>query len=295
MFSYAKLVVVTFSLIMTLVCVALVSSRYLVPSSELIALTSNKNGNWDIYLMDIDHALLSNLTRNPSDDFVPTWSPHTEQFAFYSDQDGDGVTEIYQMNFDGSAVNRMIPKPGNHWRPQWSPDGQQVVFTRDFGNIFVADIEGQNEIWLGYGFSPIWSPTDSRIALYANNSGNAYADVYVIDADGQNRRNLTLHHADDWGPAWSPDGSQIAFLSSRDSDSEIYVMDSTCKAPCPVQRLTDNFMMELALAWSPDGSRIVFEAEVVGKSQIYMMNSNGSNLHRVVSSEDENRSPIFIR
>jgi TolB protein len=65
------------------------------------------------------------------------------------------------------------------------------------------------------------------IAFVSIRDGNA--EVYVMDADGKNQRNLTNNPADDWGPAWSPDGKMIAFTSKRDGNLEVYVMDADGK------------------------------------------------------------------
>lgn len=262
--------------------------------NDVIAFTSTRTGTSDIYLMDVDSSLTYNLTRHPADDLGPAWSPHTGALAFYSDRNGDGAAELYQMTMDGRGTQQLVSRLENLWSPRWSPDGQRLVFIRDFGSIFVTDTDGEHAVWLGYGFSPAWSPTDARIALYSNPRSD-YGDIYLIDADGHNRRNLTLNGSDDWSPAWSPDGTRIAFLSSRDgTTSEVYVMDAGCSAPCPAQRLTYNDTMELSLAFSPDGALIVFEAEVAGKSQLFLMNADGSNPRPLGSSDGENRTPTFI-
>ena len=64
----------------------------------------------------------------------------------------------------------------------------------------------------------------AQIAFTSYRDGNG--EIYVMDADGGNLRNLTRNPALDWGPAWSPDGGRIAFTSNRDGNFEIYVMDA---------------------------------------------------------------------
>jgi len=79
----------------------------------------------------------------------------------------------------------------------------------------------------------------------------------VMDADGSNQTRLTRDPADDSGPAWSPDGSRIAFMSYRDRNDEIYVMDADGSNQT---RLTRDLANDIGPAWSPDGSRIAFES-----------------------------------
>jgi Tol biopolymer transport system component len=69
-----------------------------------------------------------------------------------------------------------------------------------------------------------------------------------MDADGSNPVNLTDNPADDYFPAWSPDGTRIAFVSYRDGNPEIYVMNADGSNPA---RLTDNPASDYSPSWSP--------------------------------------------
>lgn len=261
-------------------------------SNTIIAFTSDRNGNWDIYLMDIEHNLLYNLTRQGSDALGPVWSSLNGQLAFYTDTNNDGADEIFTVNIDGTELQPVVIGQGNYWRPQWSPDGTQLVLIRNYGNIRIVDSTGANEYGLTYGFGPVWSPTAARIAYYADHPGDLNADIYLIDADGRNLRNLTQHRANDWDPAWSPDGQHLAFVSSRDGNAELYVVDTTCEMNClgDTQRLTLNAYTDRSPAWSPDGRQIIFESEVNGISQIFVINADGTELHQLTSG----RSPIWL-
>ena len=64
----------------------------------------------------------------------------------------------------------------------------------------------------------------ARIAFTSRRDGNS--EIYVMDADGKNQRNLANNRDDDWWPSWPPDGKRIVFVSERDGNSEIYVMDA---------------------------------------------------------------------
>ena len=75
----------------------------------------------------------------------------------------------------------------------------------------------------------------AQIAFVSNRSGNW--DIYVMDVDGQNPRNLTQNRHNDWFPSWSPDGKHIAFASTELANWDIYVMAADGGNP---QNLTNN-------------------------------------------------------
>jgi Tol biopolymer transport system component len=289
-----RLGVMTLGLMTLLIFSALAGGHAPVTSTGIMAFTSNQSGNWEIYVMDIRRDLARDVTHHRADDLGPAWSAVAGQLAFFSDRNGDTSTEIYLMSMDGSDVQPLITGEHNFGQPYWSADGQQIVFVRNYGNIRFMDVERANERWITYGFGPVWSPLGDRIAYYADHQGNLNADIYLIDEDGRDLRNLTQHPAHDWDPAWSPDGRQLAFVSSRDGNAEIYVMDAACVAPCPTHRLTYNPPPDRAPTWSPDGLFIAFESVINGKSQIFIMNADGTNPHLLNNGFVESRSPVWI-
>ena len=86
----------------------------------------------------------------------------------------------------------------------------------------------------------------AQIAFKSERDGNR--EIYVMDADGRNPRNLTKNPADDWTPSWSPNGERIAFNTRRPGNSEIYVMDADGDNP---QNLTNDPEWDNSPSWSP--------------------------------------------
>jgi len=117
-----------------------------------------------------------------------------------------------------------------------------------------------------------------------------YANIHIVNRDGSG--SVRLSHPDnvDAGPAWSPDGSRIAFQSVRDGNPELYVMNADGGG---LQRLTDNPAEDGAAAWSPDGSRIAFETNRDGNWEIYVVAADGSDPTNLTRSSGQERTPAW--
>jgi Tol biopolymer transport system component len=214
------------------------------------------------------------------------------QIAFMSNlhlQDGEGV-QVYVMNADGSDPHRLTRGLGWQGPLSWSPDGQAIACPRG-GDIWAMDADGSNPRNLtnyeASDMEPAWSPDGQHIAFSSNRAGRiagqaAATDIFVMNADGSDPRNLTDSATFDASPAWSPDGSQIIFQSDRDGNWEIYVMEADGSDP---RNLTNHEGLDLLPAWSPDGSTIAFDSERDGDREIYLMDADGSNVRRLTDRQ----------
>jgi Tol biopolymer transport system component/beta-lactamase regulating signal transducer with metallopeptidase domain len=265
------------------------------PQQAQIVFVSNRDGNYEIYVMDADGKSQRNITNNPADDHFPAWSPGGQRIAFASNRDGN--IGIYVMDVDRKNPRRLTSYTSEDWCPAWSPDGQRIAFgffQEGDWEIYVMDADGKNRRRLTNNPSaddvyPDWSPDGQRIAFESKRDRNW--EIYVMDADGKNPRNLTSNPAEDNLPAWSPDGSKIAFTSKREGNDKIYVMDADGKNP---SNLTNNAAPDWGPVWSPDGRRIAFCSYRDGNREIYVMDADGKNQRRLTDNPADDMFPDWF-
>ena len=124
-----------------------------------------------------------------------------------------------------------------------------------------------------------------------NSDRAGQTDIYIIDTNGKNLRNLTNHPASSCCAAWAPDGRSFAFASNRDGNSEIYIKTFNV---AQVRRLTNHPEGNAGdPAWSPDGNWIAFVSTRTGERHIYKIDINGKNLQKLTNQGKFNHSPAW--
>ncbi len=138
------------------------------------------------------------------------------------------------------------------------------------------------EEWLGV------SAAQGKIAFASERDGNG--EIYVMNADGSDQRNLTNHPAADWRPVWSSDGTKIAFVSNRDGNDEVYVMNADGSNQ---RNLTNHPAVDWQPAWSPDGTKIAFASNRDETGEIYVMNADGSGQRNLTNHHARDWYPAW--
>jgi TolB protein len=310
----------------------------LLPSEPSIIFVSGSFVNFTVYSADIDHAISIPLVSNVFDRQL-SLSP--EGHLVFSRYMGNHMFSLFVSNRDGSQVQQLSPVDARDQYPAWSPDGSSIAFmSRVDGNaaLFVMDSDGENRrnlsgdiypyadtypIWLpdnrslmfifagtderstyivdtvtggvqnftkdtGTMSRPVWSPNGQQVA-FLSSEDMIQINIRIADVlhdgtiDSASTRVMTIEQGvDNYAPAWSPDGRQLAFLrrtgSANTTNRTLYLGDDQGNV---IRNLTPTLRNAMNPVWSPDGTHLAFLSDEGGEWYVYVVSANGTGLRRI--------------
>lgn len=178
------------------------------PDGQRIAFESDRSGNWEIWVVNVDGTGLRSLTDHPAQDRFPAWSPEGATIAFTSDRAGN--LDVWRMNADGTQPVNLTQMPGRDRYAMWSPDGQEIAFnTARDGNqeIYTMNADGSNPRNLSQSPDSIegladWSPDGQRLVLYSDKLGEK--KLFIVDRASGAWTQLTHGSSSDEFCTWAP-------------------------------------------------------------------------------------------
>lgn len=219
------------------------------PDGTKIAFASDRNGSYDIFVMNLDSGRAKRqISFSEEHEVSPTWSPDGTRIAYSKLSNSSREWEIWIFDLANGAVTYLVP--GVY--PSYSPKTNVIAFQRSkkgggYYSLWTIDDQGAAETEIlasqeeGY-LTPRWSPDGTKLVFAAagKSVGKTYIwhggdakkivkriqtgrahDLWTINIDGTNLTQLTTHQESDWDPWWSGDG-RIYFSSERDGFTNIW-------------------------------------------------------------------------
>ena len=210
--------------------------------------------SFDVFTANSDGSDLKQLTNTPGYDAETTMTLDGKKLVFTSTRDGD--LDIYSMDADGKNVRRLTNELGYDGGPFWSYDGKQIVYRAHHPKT-------EQE------------KADYTDLLKQNLIRPSVLELWVMNADGSNKRQVTSNGKANFGPYFFPDGKRIIFSSNMDDpDKRNFDLYKINVDGTNLERITFNNTFDGFPMFSPDGKKLVFasnrNAKARGETNVFI-------------------------
>jgi dipeptidyl aminopeptidase/acylaminoacyl peptidase len=230
------------------------------------------------------------------------------RIAFISDREG-GILQVWTMYPDGSDPRQVTFGPGNKSRPRWSPDGNRILFVGPSEStgldiwVINPDTTGLANLTQAPGddTDPAWSPDGRRIAFAATRN-TGVRQIYLMDVacepppgtcTSSGAHNITDGYAEEYAPAWSPDGLRLAVAASINNALGRILLRQAAEGPPTWFDRSDSIIGADHLVWSPDGELLAYTLYQPTWNEVYVVSLDNPAARRRLTNTLGNRDPAF--
>jgi Tol biopolymer transport system component len=262
------------------------------PDGSHIAFVSDRGGATDLFVISSDGTGERQLTRTPEYESPAGWTTDSKHilFSVFTNE----TSTLYAIGLDGPGgksqqeIGRFSGRS-----PVPSPDGKRVVYmagTWTATRLMVSARDGSKPQQITDGSSIAWnthwSLDGNRLAFTGRPEPRSELAIFVLNADGSERRQITHIAPEEGGaqwPVWSPDDKQLAVqVNNRASKNSAYIwIVDVATGAAQKLGVHDRAYLDETPSWFPDGKRIAFQSDRTGRMEIWIMNADGSGQTQV--------------
>jgi TolB protein len=261
---------------------------YFSPSAELIAFQAVplRETNYQIFVMHLDENIPRMVSTGMGACTCAYFHPDGHKMIFASshgdpnphretpEQNGNykwdltPYMNIYEANVDGSDLKPLTSGPAYHAECAYSSDGSRIVYASNEDghmNLYTMNADGSDVRQVThtsncYNGGPFFSPDGTKIIFRSDRHIPHFLQIYVIDVDGTNERQITDNDAVNWAPYWHPNGKVIAYTTSIHGHYlyQIYLLNLETGAEA---RLTYGKCFDGLPVFSPDGEKLLWTSK----------------------------------
>jgi Tol biopolymer transport system component/DNA-binding winged helix-turn-helix (wHTH) protein len=271
------------------------------PDGELLAFSDRPSSSepTSIYLLALDSLTVRRLTsafKHPGD-YNPAFSPDGQTLAF--NRGSQGVTSIYTMPVAGGDEHRVVTGSQFGWGLAWTADGRDIVFGRAgwlarSGWLWKVSARGGEPERLQFGQEGTEPSIRGNRLAYARQIANVNIWKRKLNSPQASTpaEKFLASTTIESGPQFSPDGSMIAFESTRSGACEVWM----CRSDgTNLLQLTHLNTVTGTPRWSPDGQQIAFDSRAPGNADIFVMDSKGSPPRKLTTESSADVIPSWSR
>lgn len=251
------------------------------PNGQRIAYYSNRDGNNEIYILNLNNGDNIRITNNHRSDVLPKFSPNGLRLVFFSGE--KGAHQISVINLQDNSETLLTGIEANHEDPNWINDSLIIYNSDKSGNfeIYSQHINNRSEKRLTNDslrdFTPDVSPDRSKVIFVRGELGKETA-LYTMNLDGSDQQKLSLIK-NAYTPVWSPNGKQIFYMHRGSESNDIYVWSAELNV---VNQITNDQANDIFPAVSPNGKNLAFSStRDTGSYEIYIMDMTSKEIKRL--------------